>query len=597
MSTKPEKRHNVDEIIASCAKTPTHYVDYTFNMSVIPQRLLAQVSGAEIDIYAQWVFMVVSQKLRQSVQGQRRINTALNNLPVYRLPDDKMQLGWTVEHALRNQGVNEGGYEHLALEVLLSEVFSEGYAARVVHEMAVLGAGEADALPHFSQILSQIHSSNGLFINTDFARLVEDYVRLDPFNRALKGGTISRIASPKSLADALWHLSKVTDGREQQMSVIGGQLISWFAAASDWLFGLRVSIYTADGVKLHANHGDESSQLLLIYNSYPGIIAQIGSWSDDSEQAKIVARGSPHADTASLVSPQFGGRLVYNTILVRVFGSSFRHLDREESKTFGTVLGSCARILSDIAEKEQSPAGVRRPTATYGQGLLDTLNNWLPELRHLQGRMERQLKLTAEDAGHVYTEQTQKLKSMCGCDICCPTNSDNNKKPGLEGYCLPSLVETIIALGLLLSGIMVATQIFPTRFGLQNFYLKQAEKRLHATLNNVSGHDLFRMLYYDVPDTTRLVQVAEVFSGSAPTTDLHPNLVALAHEGICVFLIRKMEREGSNDGLINVTSGGICVNQKVYRRACLGMVQVEDEIKDVWVEVKCSHLDTSLWCK
>ena len=163
----------IEDVIARSAKTPTHYVDQILT-SRMDQRLLSQCSGAEIDIYCQWVVMVVSLHLKQSIEGQRRINTALNNLPVYRLPDEKVQLGWTVEHALRNQGVHEGGYEHLAIEVLLTEAFhDQRYAARVLHELAVAYAGPEDIVPHFGQLLSQVHSSNGLFINTQFARLVE----------------------------------------------------------------------------------------------------------------------------------------------------------------------------------------------------------------------------------------------------------------------------------------------------------------------------------------------------------------------------------------------------------------------------------------
>lgn len=543
-------------------------------------------------MYVQWVVMVVSFPLKQSMQGQRRINAAINNLPVRRLPDEKVQLGWTMEHALRNQGVHESGYEHLALEVLLTETFSEIYAARVLFEMAVAHAGPEDITPHFGELLKLAHSSNGLFINTEFARLVEDYIRVDPYNRALKGGSKRLQApSPKAFSEILGVLAKVTDGREKQMTVIGGPVVAWFAAAGEWLYDLRVAIYTADGERLQSNHGDQSSQLLLIYNSYPGVVAQPGSWSLDSEKAKETARGSPHADTASLVSTQFGGRLVYTNILVRVFGSSFRHLDREESKTFATAMGSCARILTDIAEEDEA----KRPTATYGQGLLDTINNWLPELRHLQSRMERQLKLTAGDAGKVYSEQIQNLKGMCGCDICTPTSEGSDRKPGLEGYCLPSLVETIIALGLLLSGIVVASAIYPTRSGLQQFYLAQAGKRRKATLEATSGNELFQLLYYDVPDTSRLQMVAQIFSGSEPVRDLKGNLVALSHEGICVYLIGRLEgKEG--DALIGVSSGGVCVRQKVYKRACLGPVQ-EDGIEDAWEEVKVSHLGESLWCK
>lgn len=171
--SRTTERTLVEEAIARSAKTPTHFVDLK-HVSQIDQRVLSQCSGAEIDIYCQWVVMVVSQQLKQSIEGQRRINTALNNLNVYLLPDEKVQLGWTYEHALKNQGVHDGGYEHLAIEVLLTEAFhDERYAARVLHELAIAYAGPEDIVPHFGQLLNQVHSSNGLFVNTNFARLVE----------------------------------------------------------------------------------------------------------------------------------------------------------------------------------------------------------------------------------------------------------------------------------------------------------------------------------------------------------------------------------------------------------------------------------------
>lgn len=186
----------IEDVIARSAKTPTHYVDQILT-SRMDQRLLSQCSGAEIDIYCQWVVMVVSLHLKQSIEGQRRINTALNNLPVYRLPDEKVQLGWTVEHALRNQGVHEGGYEHLAIEVLLTEAFhDQRYAARVLHELAVAYAGPEDIVPHFGQLLSQVHSSNGLFINTQFARLVEGK---EFFVQEMQAYRAYRLYPPRSL--------------------------------------------------------------------------------------------------------------------------------------------------------------------------------------------------------------------------------------------------------------------------------------------------------------------------------------------------------------------------------------------------------------
>lgn len=203
-----------------------------------------------------------------------------------------------------------------------------------------------------------------------------------------------------------------------------------------------------------------------------------------------MASGSPHAGAALLSSKPFDGRLVYNIILFRVVETSFRHLDRDESKALGTVIGSCARIMQEISEDHDASASTKRASASYRKGLITTLHDWLPELRHLQGRTEGQLQLTVEDAGSVYTKQFQHFKTKCSCDFYCPSAKSKSKKSALEGYCLSFLMETIIALGLLLSNIVVATAIFPTRFGLQQYYLHQAQKRLTATVEDISGPQL-----------------------------------------------------------------------------------------------------------
>lgn len=140
----------------------------------VPIKVLSQCTGARIDLYTNWVVMILSNDFNLSVRGQRNINTALNNLPLYRTPEESLTLGWTPDHALRNRGVHESGYEHLALEVVLSEAFPERYAARVLYEMAVSHAGPSDITPHFSQLQDLVRSSNGTFTSSDFGPLVED---------------------------------------------------------------------------------------------------------------------------------------------------------------------------------------------------------------------------------------------------------------------------------------------------------------------------------------------------------------------------------------------------------------------------------------
>jgi hypothetical protein len=343
-----------------------------------------------------------------------------------------------------------------------------------------------------------------------------------------------------------------------------------------------------------------------VYHEKPGLDAQIESWNQDSVQAKQVAtRSSPDAE--SIRHGQLGGRVVWNLLLSRVFGPSFHHLDREENKTIGAAIGSAARVFQGLAEDNSSGhTGASNP-ATYSAGLIRTLPNWLPELRRAQARMERQLKLSFEEARKVYLEQIQILQGICRCSICTEgdvtTSASNIQRPP-DGYCLPTLVETVIALALTLSNTAVISKLYPKRPGLQSFCSKQVTRRVEAKKIDASDIRHLKTVYdnvWNTPDATRLQNCAEIFSGSRPTTELPENVVALAHEGICVYLIKPEKSERStraeNDGQIRVISGGICVRQKVFRRACLGPVADADELENVWEQVSCAHLSQPLYCK
>jgi hypothetical protein len=575
-------------------------------------KVLSQCAGAGIDLYAQWVVMVVSNNFNLSVRGQRNINTALNNLPVHGTTEESLTFGWTPEHALRNRGVHEGGYEHLALEVALSETFPERYAARVLHEMAIAYAGQSDITPHFSQMRSLVRSSNGTFTSSDFGLLVEDYIRLDPYNLAFQEALedAMSVPSPKSLSLALKALAQVTNGCEKQMTVVGGPVLSWFAAVVEWLFDLRIAIYSSAGERLYVNRENEDTQVLLVYDEKPGIHAQIESWTQDSVQAKEAAT-RPRADAETICSIQFGGRVVWNSLLLRVFGPSFYHLDHEENKALGAAIGGAARAFQGLVEDKDFgdivSAQNKSNPASFGPGLIQTLTDWLPELRRLQGRMERQLKLPFEEASKVYLEQIHRLQNVCGCSLCAPVDvnpSAFNTKHPRHGSCLTVLVETIIALGLALSRIIVTAQIYPTRLGIQSFYADQVAKKIEARNFDVSDIRHFKIVYgneWNALDARRLQNCAEIFSGSRPVRDIPGNLIALAHEGICVYMVKLEKSNGpartESDGTIRVISGAICVRQKVFRRACLGPVADADEFENVWEEVPCAHLSQSLYCK
>lgn len=316
----------------------------------------------------------------------------------------------------------------------------------------------------------------------------------------------------------------------------------------------------------------------------------------------------PHPDAETICSMQFGGRVAWNALLLRVFGDSFHHLDHEENKTFGTAVGCAAKVFAEDKEfGGHVPALNKSNLASSGSVLIQTLIDWLPELRHLQGRMERQLKLPVEEARKLYFEQIHKLRDVCGCSVCslidATTATADAKRPS-HGHCLAVIVQTIIALGLNLSRITLAPHTFPTSRGIRRFYANQVAKWIEATNSDVDDFRHFVIIYgneLNAGDAKRLQNCAEIFSGSKPTRDIPENLVALAHEGICVYLV-KLERperpaRAESNGLIRVVSGAICVRQRVFRRACFGPVADADEFENVWEEVPCAHLPEPLYCK
>ena len=247
------------------------------------------------------------------------------------------------------------------------------------------------------------------------------------------------------------------------------------------------------------------------------------------------------------------------------------------------MLGAAARTFQGLALGEGDrghysyllSAQNRSNVSSYGLGLVQTFCNWLPELRRFQGKMERQLKLDQEAASAAYVDAIVHLRKVCHCDICKPLPAEEeNPAPSTEplkrvdtievdvpdaagGYCLTTLTETIIALGLLLSRITVSAALYPSRAGIQALYHSQAAKRLQARGVHWSEH--FALVYgneWNAPDARRLSNTIQIFSGSRPKKYLPENLVAISHEGICAYFValekvggkRKTPGEGMEKG-------------------------------------------------
>jgi hypothetical protein len=564
----------------------------------ITTKLLHQSCGARKDSYVNWVAWLMLKDFKLSIRGQRNVNTALNNLPTFYSLDESLTFGWSPSNIIRVVDVLQTSYDYLAIMFALADTFHNTYAAQVLHHIAVAKAGEGDVTPHITQWRDHVSSSNGVFAAHDFGLMVENYLRLDPHSVALGSKLTSErvLTEPRQIAEALLALARVTSGKDKQVTLIGGNIIGWFAAISEWLFDLPIALFSCNGDQVLDSTHDQEPQVILVFHQHPDIQVHPGRWRPSEAMEK--PKNHNHAYSDHLHFVPFGGRVSWQSLLPIVFGQSFFRLNHYEAKTFHTAIGSVARGFQGLVEGEDNLDVIscqnRSDPASFGPGLIQTLTSWLPELRHGQGRMERQLKLSFKEAPQIYFESMKKLHDICHCQLC----SDSTTPPAY-GFCLVVLVETIVALGLALSKLIVASQVYPTREGLQNFYKSQLEKRLEA--KHVDVHDLrhFAIIYgneWNASDSRRLQNCVAIFSGRRPETDVPEGLVALAHEGICAYMMRLQPSKKTADGAIRIVTGAINIWSKIYTRASEALVKDSDE-SWMWEEIKFEHLKKPLYLK
>lgn len=585
------------------------FVDESTSSEVsIGKDSLLRLSGAQVDPYTRYVGYLIFRKLNLSVKGQRNMNNAFANLPIFTTIDQRLSFGWGFNHAVQDKAIHAESYDHFAIVTAIGENFHESYGAKILHELASSMAGPEDTTPHYSQWKSSLHACNGILATTDFGQLVENYLRLDPYS--IRGTTnLETIVSPKTIAQAIQALIQVTGGHEETVTFTGSAVISWFGAVAEWHCDLRVEVYGQDATLIHATHKGQQPQVTLVFVEKPGIEASFQPWHGTHANLASLSIAEKTYSSHVHVTP-FSGRVTWQSLLPRVFGKSFHYLDHDESKAFGGMIGAAAKLFEGLAlgkgHEEHALVSTKNQsnTASYGAGLVQTITNWLPELRRFQGRMDRALKLTHEEAAVAYREYLFKIRRTCHCGICTAKDQvekENEGCPPSHGYCLAVMVETIISLGLVLSRMTVSPSIVPSRAGIQGFYNGQVQKRMEARGLHWTEH--FKLVYgneWNAPDARRLQNAVQIFAGSSPEKDLPSNVVALAHEGICAYfvMIGKTCDSAIQDQvkLIRIVSGGINVREKVFDRAALGPVESQG-LDDFWEEVPIQHLPQSLFCK
>jgi hypothetical protein len=577
----------------------------------ISNRLLSQFEGADIDFYTINFMRMAMEKIRIGAQGQRLFNHSLTNLPLQRSSDVRLQFGWGEQHTMRNLGVQLYEYEHLLLAAALGEYLSEPYAAAVLSMLAERYEDDERPKPRLASFHQFVRALNGVLATSEFPIVVDDRIRLNPYRDASDGMPFAKqpqeTLSVNAIVEALCSMNGPASDGSGRLVIAGGDVIGWFSAYADLCLGLDVTLVDEVGTELHRSNSGQNGDWRLILK-----FCRLATTSESSK-ANIWLRcpDSPGASSGQLGTVIHSGRVRPSAVFNQVFGSAFHTLAHAESKVFANALGGLARtweftVNQDDLSDEVISADNKKNPASWGIGLIQTWTAWFPELRHLQGRMERALKLDHDGAAQQCEDSIRRLEPLCGCYICSTTAGSDEAPSNLpkDGFCLPTLMETIVMLGLALSRVVVTPNLFMSRAGVLAMYRSQIRKRLdlkkvHDDPTSWKRHIILFGEDWNAGFPKRILNALAMFSGSWPHQHDQPeSLVGLRHEGIVAYslLLERGSKRGrsSDDQVIRVVTGSVNWRTRTLNRVCLGSPP-GSEIFCFWDRLKSSHLDTDLY--
>lgn len=580
---------------------------------------LAHFSGARTNPYAIQVAAQICKDFKLSVAGGRRLNHALNDLPCVDAVDPKLSFAWSLEHIIRSPRVHRFGYEHLTIVITLAECFHETYAAEVLDHLAKQTLPPEQNTPHIYQWVDLLHFCNGILATDDFSLMVERFILLDPYSVTLgsKYSVDRCLVPPDSFARAMLALSELTCGKRESLTLRGGGVLGWIAALAEAFYGLTVTIESKSGDHLHGPKG--GAMLNLIYSDKPELILEHGEMHQLTKEITTVSL-SPFSQQIHFLP--FGGRIAWRVLLQEVFGASYQKLEHDHSKTMYSIIGTAFRAIegakdnASISVKHGPHAALANPpTEPDSQNITNTLVAYLSSLQRGAAKIERQFKLTPQEAAKTHLDQIFYLAKECNCPVCHNVVGDNPQPDSSgkdfsapdalsSGYCLPAIVSTIVSLGLLLSRIVQDRPIAPSREGVQLLYKTRADRFSktsdHNTDRTTTSPNQIAALYDNIPiaPTSPICRMTvKLFAGGhlPPLgSDLLPDeCVAIAHEGVCAYAAELCSGKNAKRdmrGMIKVVNGAFGIRQKTYRLVAWAQEKPGGHESWQWEEIELDHL-------
>jgi hypothetical protein len=505
----------------------TRKVSFTINN-------LAQYAAANVDVVTVQIGRLICDQFKIPVKGDRNVSDAFNNLPVY--DSHGWAFGFGFDHIAR------GAWSWVIPGILL-EYFDESFSAQVCSQLASDLGTPREWKPSLYQWQRLMHACNGVLATNRFGVLVDDFVRLNPYNHVVTShvsvGTSAHPrghTSPQAVAKALHLLASVSSGHVSKVQLMGTDDIGWFAAVAEWLLDMRVKIKSAAGQSLYCNCAEKDPQVELVFESdvREEALQQLQLKDNAYRLQDVWDEQRVDAQEGHYLSPVLGGRVLWETLFSAVFQDAFMTVLRSEVSILGTTVACAARVLQAITTGEEgvppsfSDSSWLSGPGSYGVGLVQTMTNWFLGFSRALSNMKHCLQLSLPEAISRYEEQMRKLQKLCGCSVC--DLSSNIRKD----LCQLAMMETIVALGVSLSRIVIAPELFPKRSGIRLLYEHEVRQVKATQAKGLTGIERIAYVYGDVFKANNSLMLnicAALFSGMFKQID--QNALSLTKSGIC----------------------------------------------------------------
>jgi hypothetical protein len=498
---------------------------------------LAQHAAANVDVVTVQIGRLICDQFKIPVRGDRNVSDAFNNLPVY--DSHGWAFGFGFDHIAR------GAWSWVIPGILL-EYFDEKFSARVCSQLASDLGTPQEMAPSLYQWERLMHACSGVLATNRFGVLVDQFVRLNPYNHVVTSHVAAGTSahprghtSPEAVAKALHLLAKLSSGKVSQIQLIGTDDIGWLAAVAEWLFDMTVKINSATGKNLYCNCAEKDPQVELVFESddQEEALQQLQLGDNAYRLQDVVDDERANVREDHYLCPVLGGRVLWESLFSAVFEDAFMTVLHTEVTIIGTTVACAARVLQAITTGEEGvPSDLCASSwlsgpGSYGAGLVQTMTNWFLGFSRALSNMQHCLKLPLAEAISRYEEQLVKLKKLCACSVCEPHSNAR------KDFCQLAMMESIVALGVSLSRIVIAPELFPKRSGIRLLYEHQCRQVRATQEKGLRGIERIAYVYGDVFKANNSVMLnicAALFSGVAEQfhhTDR--NALSLTTNGVC----------------------------------------------------------------